>query len=103
MNKYRHGDVLIKRINDINGKFKQDKGDVVVALGEVTGHSHRFKSDNGKVELYEDDNGQLFVKVLSEEATITHEEHGPVVVPKGNYSITIQREYEPEGWRSVAD
>ena len=35
--------------------------------------------------------------------SIVHEEHGTVSVPKGDYEVTIQREYSPEEIRSVVD
>lgn len=95
--KYRHGDVLISKVVEIKGKKLKH---LVLAEGEVTGHAHRITE--GEAELYQS-NGVLFLKVISENAKLTHEEHKPIDLPKGNYEITIQREYEPDGWRSVAD
>ena len=56
----------------------------------------------GKLELYERD-GTLYLKVLSNQATLTHEEHQKVSIPQGDWLVRIQREYEPDGWRYVAD
>ncbi len=95
--KYRHGDVLISKVSEVKGK---KLAHLVLAEGEVTGHAHRITA--GEAELYES-NGVLFLKVVSEHAKLTHEEHKPIDLPKGDYEITIQREYEPEGWRNVAD
>lgn len=95
--KYRHGDVLISKTDQIKGKKLNH---LTLAEGEVTGHAHRITE--GDAELYEHE-GTLFLKVVSEKALLTHEEHHPIELPKGDYEIKIQREYEPEGWRYVAD
>jgi hypothetical protein len=71
-----------------------------LAEGEVTGHKHRIS--DGQAELSEKD-GTLYLRVFSDVATLTHEEHKAISIPQGNWMIRIQREYEPEGWRYVAD
>ncbi|VEP17145.1 conserved hypothetical protein [Hyella patelloides LEGE 07179] len=43
------------------------------------------------------------MRVLSETASLIHEEHHAITIPQGNWLVRIQREYEPEGWRYVAD
>jgi hypothetical protein len=73
---------------------------LVLAEGEVTGHKHRIS--DGQAELYDQD-GTLYLRVLSDRATLTHEEHQPIQIPHGNWMVRIQREYEPAGWRYVAD
>lgn len=73
---------------------------LTLAEGEVTGSQHRIS--DGQAELYEKD-GTLYLKVLPETATLTHEEHQAIAIPKGTWMIRIQREYEPEGWRYAAD
>jgi hypothetical protein len=41
--------------------------------------------------------------VLSETATLTHEEHKPIEIPQGTWIVRIQREYEPHReWLHVA-
>lgn len=93
----RHGDVILKPVDQVEGT-KLDH--LVLAEGEVTGHAHRIS--DGQAELYEK-NGTLYLRVLSETAALTHEEHHRIDVPKGDWIIGIQREYEPNGWRQVAD
>lgn len=93
----RQGDVLLQKVQDIQGK---QLSHLTLAEGEVTGHSHRISS--GEAELYEKE-GTLYLRVFSEQATLTHEEHKAIDVPEGNWMVRIQREYEPEGWRFVAD
>ena len=94
---WRHGDVLITEVSEIKGKKLKH---LTLAEGEVTGHTHRITT--GDAELYEHE-GTLYLKVKSEEASLTHEEHNEIKLPNGNYQIGIQREYSPEGWRRVAD
>ncbi len=97
MKPIRQGDVILQPIADATGKKLNH---LTLAEGEVTGHSHRIS--NGQAELYERD-GILYLRVLSDTATLTHEEHHQIEIPQGNWMVRIQREYEPEGWRYVAD
>ncbi len=102
MQPIRQGDVLLLPTqafpNPASGG--QTLPHLTLAEGEVTGHKHRIS--DGQAELCEKD-GTLYLKVLSETATLTHEEHNAIAIPKGTWMIRIQREYEPEGWRYVAD
>ncbi|MBW4468911.1 MAG: hypothetical protein KME45_00720 [Stenomitos rutilans HA7619-LM2] len=97
MQPMRQGDVILLPSKTIEGKPLPH---LTLAEGEVTGHKHHIS--DGQAALYEKD-GTLYLKVLSETATLTHEEHKPIDIPKGTWMIRIQREYEPEGWRYVAD
>lgn len=99
MTKFRHGDVLICSTKIIPKNAKK-LTHLVLAEGEVTFHAHRITE--GDATLYEE-NGVLYLHVESETATLTHEEHKRIDLPKGDYQITIQREYQPDGWRRVAD
>ena len=50
---YRHGDVIISRIDKIPNAGELEKLDrCVCALGEVTGHSHRVDQGAGQVTAY---------------------------------------------------
>jgi hypothetical protein len=97
MKAIRQGDVILLPVQQVDG---QKKLDLTLAKGEVTGHKHRISE--GQAELYEKD-GTLYLRVLSEIALLTHEEHQAIPIPQGNWIVKIQREYEPEGWRYVAD
>lgn len=94
----RQGDVLIIPSDKLAKGTKLPH--LTLAEGEVTGHRHRISS--GEAELYERE-GVLYLRVISPTAILTHEEHDRVTIPQGNWEIRIQREYEPEGWRYVAD
>ena len=93
----RQGDVILQPVQSIRGNKLSH---LTLAEGEVTGHYHRISE--GKAELYEKE-GILYLRVLSDTATLTHEEHKAVEIPQGNWMVRIQREYEPEGWRYVTD
>lgn len=67
----------------------------VLAEGEVTGHSHRLERA-ADARVLSGVGGSMILEVLGEEATIVHEEHGPVRVPRGLYEVRIQREYHPQ-------
>ena len=99
MIKRRQGDVLMVSVASVpKGAKKLDH--LILAHGEVTGHAHRITE--GEADLLEKD-GVLYLSVKSETALLTHEQHGPQTLPKGDFKITIQREFEPKGWRNVAD
>lgn len=98
MQPIRQGDVLLLSTEEsIEGNKLSH---LTLAEGEVTGHSHRIS--DGQAELYEKD-GTLYLRVFSEAATLTHEEHKAIQIPQGDWMVRIQREYEPQGWRYVAD
>ncbi len=100
MEQFRQGDVLLTRIDNAPiGKVLKTN---ILAYGEVTGHAHRVEVDAGEVTLVEDGEGNMFVCVKGD-ATVKHEEHGPIALKEGTYKVTIQREYSPEKIRNVAD
>ena len=116
--KYQQGDVLLvavtKRVeSDIRSECKIEKGGdkegkVILALGEATGHHHRFelnKLDPGVTistlqERYGRYGGRVYRDNLTYylveggPATLYHEEHNPLTVPPGLYRRTIIREYD---------
>jgi hypothetical protein len=99
---YRQGDVLIKAIESIPEKttaVPRENGTIVLAHGEVTGHSHAIASRFAHLAA---DGARRFLRA-DREVTLRHEEHGPVQLPAGSYEIVIQREYEPGAVRNVAD
>ena len=85
---YQQGDVIIKKISEIKGKRLNH---LILARGEATGHNHIITE--GNAELYED-NGTLYLRVNSETATLTHQEHKKIILPKGDYQIDRVREFD---------
>jgi hypothetical protein len=97
MQPIRQGDVILLSAVHVEG---QKLPHLILAEGEVTGHTHRIAE--GQAELYEQE-GRLYLSVISDSAMLAHEEHHPISIPKGNWMVKIQREYQPEGWRYVTD
>ena len=123
--KYQQGDVLMLRINDSECMMKdwhkcadgstnrktirrsnvlEDKAstNAILALGEVTGHSHQIDTctdENKNTEIIQWYNswgrntnsavGRVpeYVEVKNAPATVTHEEHNPVTLPEGIYRL----------------
>jgi len=124
--KYQQGDVLLvavtKRVeSDIRSECKIETGGdkdgkVILALGEATGHHHRFelnKLDPGVTisTLHERYGGRVYRDNLTYylveggPATLYHEEHNPLTVPPGLYRRSIIREYDhiSNSFRDVLD
>ena len=87
----RQGDVILLPVQQTEG---QKMPHLTLAEGEVTGHSHRISE--GQAQLYEQ-KGTPYLRVFSEVATLTHEEHKAISIPQGSWMVRIQREYEPQG------
>ncbi len=107
---YRQGEVLIRQLNadevpnykaigsyDKTPVFTKRKSGVIVE-GEQTGHMHKTSVGT----LYEKGT-ELFLH--TDEATeITHDEHATIKLPKGDFEITFQREYDENNrFRRVID
>lgn len=94
----RHGDLLIVKVEEVPGCATRRESRVL-AEGEATGHKHEL--DLG--EVYED-GGVLYFKVdEGQVSTLSHQEHHALTFETGVYKVIQQREYEPDGWRNVAD
>lgn len=102
----QQGDVLFIMVDsmpeDVKEKQPAREGLITFAEGEATGHHHSCVAEG--VILYEDGNGTLWCTV-TDEATVTHQEHKPVTLPPGDYRIGIVREVDPfsEEVRRVRD
>jgi hypothetical protein len=99
---YRQGDVLILRVSDIPKEAvaaKRDKGQIILAYGEVTGHSHAIHDKAVKSFLCGDD---LYL-ALDTECEVTHQEHGLIRLPAGKYKVAHQVEYRRKEIVRVAD
>jgi hypothetical protein len=97
---WRHGDVFIAAVATIPDGAARRPG-TVLAEGEATGHSHRIERPE-TVELYEG-GGMLYLRVVAESATVIHQEHRPITLPRGTYRVWQQREYSPRAIRTVRD
>jgi hypothetical protein len=100
---FRQGDVLVVAVERREGlvEVPREGGRIVLAHGEVTGHAHAIASDDAVLSL----DAKTLDRYLEVNAPVTldHEEHSRIELPSGFYRVTIQREYRPEGIRSVVD
>jgi hypothetical protein len=97
---WRHGDVLIAVTDDVPAGAAK-KPHVVLAEGELTGHSHRIE-DPQAAEVWEH-GGVRYLRITAESARLIHQEHAPITLPRGTYRVWQQREYTPEAIRRVID
>jgi hypothetical protein len=102
---FRQGDVMIRAISGIpSGAARtHPTGRIILAAGEVTGHHHAITLDPGiRIDSYEKD-GKIYLHIEGGDAVLSHEEHGCITLPPGDYQSWIQKEYSPEAIRNVAD
>ena|SRR3990167_8034327 len=92
-NNYRHGDLLLKQIDELPKNLKAVEGGTL-ALGEVTGHRHTIEADRDILQLYEDENGRKYF-MLKKPAPLTHQEHKTITIEKGLYLVEQEQEFDP--------
>lgn len=105
----RQGDVLVvdaayRGDKSDQGKLvKPEAGRVVLQHGEVTGHAHVVEAPArvARPRLY-DVQAERYLQVVAE-ATIRHEEHGPILLYEGRFQQAFQVEEQGEEVRQVAD
>lgn len=110
---FAQGDLLLERVPDVtpSGTVEQNREGAALVLleGEATGHAHAIRE---RVTLFRDDSlardipAGLYVghvQVGSAYARVTHEEHGPITLPRGTYRVRRQRELGPRDARVLAD
>jgi len=101
---FRQGDVFVEKCEKPRGQLtpvEPDKGRVVLAYGEVTGHAHALSPKDAR--LYEVKGWVDRLLVVTKATALLHEEHAPITLPPGQYRVRRQREYHPEEIRTVAD
>lgn len=106
MKTYRQGDVLILVADPgvhPGARLPRQRGRIVLAEGEVTGHAHAIASRGA--DLHELAGlADRFLRVLAEGGVaLTHEEHDTITIPVGDYIVRRQREYHPQAIRIVSD
>lgn len=102
---FRQGDVLLVEVehapSDVT-EVSRERGGLVLAHGEATGHAHVISAPEAQLVTCEQAN-ELYLLVYGDEAVLEHEEHDPIPLPPGNYRVLRQREYTPIAIRYVAD
>ncbi|GAA2413973.1 hypothetical protein GCM10010191_24800 [Actinomadura vinacea] len=110
---YRQGDILIlplredevpQTVRDLPPAPRDERGRMVLALGEATGHAHAIAAPG---ELLRDSDPLVPDHLhLHSGGRLVHEEHAEISLPKGWFRVIRQREYVPGAVRSsrfVAD
>src|SRR5574341_1919329 len=99
MDQVRQGDVFIRRVAELPSgarKLKRDKGKVVLAYGEATGHAHAFGSRFVNMYAVADEFDRTacsWLRVM-QDVVLRHEEHRSITLPPGNYRVVRQRQWE---------
>lgn len=102
MNPIRQGDVYLipASIPEGTTEVPRDRGRVILAYGEVTGHAHAIVSEDAILSAA--DNAR-FLRIVGG-ATLTHEEHGAIAIAPGEYRVVIGREWTDQmAARQVVD
>lgn len=104
MTMYIQGDVAIRKIDKATrGEIvPRDRGRIVLAYGEATGHAHAIHEEEAVLSEVEN---KRFLEVLKEGGVdLLHEEHPTIHLPPGDYEIVQQRRYDDLlEWQRVAD
>jgi hypothetical protein len=109
----RQGDVLVwqdKRQGDASKgstEIPREDGAIVLAHGEVTGHTHAIRVPGVchlRAEgLHAEAVNVTALLVESDSVPLVHEEHDTIAIPAGRYHVIQQEEYTAEEYRNVCD
>jgi hypothetical protein len=83
---YQQGDVLLVGLSALPEglrKVTPKDGKYVLVEGEHTGHSHRM--DANEVEVYVNEKGRQFIKLLTDVASLKHQTHDVQIVESKMY------------------
>ncbi len=91
-NTFQQGDVTGKRLSSLpEGNIEKiSKGKCVLALGEKTGHCHVVEESDAELIRI----GERMILKLENDATLVHQEHGPIGLTPGLWEIDIINEYD---------
>lgn len=104
---YAQGDILLEPVDDrsavrVAAVRKASAHRVILAHGEVTGHTHRI--ERGAV-MFRDDGlardipAELYIGhivIRTPVADLVHEEHATITLPRGVYRVRRQREFDDD-------
>ena len=88
-NLYRHGDLLIKRVEQIPVNAISLSTNII-AHGE-DGNTHQLR---GSHQVFETPDKQMYFQA-NQEISLEHQEHDTLKISKGNYVIIHEREHNP--------
>lgn len=96
----RQGDVFIERISELPGGLvpvARERGRVVLAHGEVTGHAHAIANRDARLLARPGETlgeaVERWLHIGDDGATLTHEEHATITLAPGVYRVVHQREW----------
>ena len=86
-------------------KNKRKKQDLLVGIGEATGHVHVLRGVDSVVYKKDDETGEVLDFELFETGEVVHDEHHVQTLPPGRYTVgTVQQyDYLQEMQRRVED
>jgi len=100
----RQGDVFLIEVSAVpegTSPVARDNGKLVLAYGEVTGHSHVIDSPTATLLTTADN--ERFLRLVTA-APLVHEEHATIQVAPGDYRVVIGREFTDDmAARQVVD
>lgn len=105
----RQGDVLLIKIDRDNfgnrASFDPPEerirdGKLIIAEGEKTGHVHTVNLDEVSLEQAWFQGTFRDVIVVENKAIVSHDEHEPVTLEKGEWMVVLQEEYDPHKQRT---
>lgn len=96
MKQFVQGDVIFVEIDKIPSVRLVESQSNVIARGEKTGHAHVL---SGLAKFFPAVSGVQLGFVASEGGSVTHDEHGELNLPVGNYQVRQQRVYDYEAAR----
>jgi hypothetical protein len=102
---YRQGDVLLVGVEAVpegTASIARERGRLVLARGELTGHAHVVSAPEAELVTLEHAH-ELYLLVYGETVALEHEEHDRIPLPTGAYRVLRQREYAPTAIDYVAD
>ena len=87
----------------VNSDWDNKENVLIVAHGEITGHSHAFNMVDHPPGIAITAFGKRttrvgnipeFIKITGDSAVIKHEEHNALSIPAGHYKVSIVKEWD---------
>jgi hypothetical protein len=97
---YRHGEILLVKIDNLPSNLKEEKTKLIVKGSH--GHDHTF--DNGKI-YFSKENDYVFGYLEAKNTKLFHDEHSPkgVLIEDGLYELRKQQEFIDGELKQVID
>lgn len=98
---FRQGDVLLDQVAELPDgaeihPLAPERGRVILAYGEATGHFHAVPAAAGElIEVTTSERVDRYLRIRSR-TQLKHQEHGPIELEPGLYRVRIQSEYVPD-------